>query len=233
MGIIARIANLWRGFLSLFVEGIEVKNPEIVYNNAIDGRVRKYAELKTAVAGIVSLRNRLRNEFDSMSSELSELGPQIESAVTMGEDEAALVLIERQDFLQSSVVTKESELEKVRTQAEDAKQGLMTFQSEIQKLKREKQEMIAKKETAEARIQIQDTLSGLSVEADVKALDNVRTSIDKLHAEADISSEISGSSLDARLKKVRQAAGSSQAKSKLAEMKRQMAARKAESAKTL
>lgn len=233
MGILARIANLWRGFLSLFIEGIEVKNPEIVYNNAIEGRIKKYGQLKAAVAGIVSLRNRLRNEFDEISSELSEIGPQIEAAVSMGEDEAALVLIERKDILESSIAKKEADLEKVRTQAEESKNGLISFQAEIKKLQREKQEMIAKKETAEARIQIQDTLSGLSVEADVKALDNVRTSIEKLHAEADISSEISGSSLDARLKKVRLAAGSSQAKSKLAEMKRQMAAKRAESSKSL
>ena len=39
-------------------------------------------------------------------------------------------------------------------QADDAKAGLVAFQGEIEKLKREKHEMLAKKANAEARIQI-------------------------------------------------------------------------------
>ena len=53
------------------------------------------------------------------------------------------------------------------------------FQSEIEKLRREKDEMLAKVETAEARIKIQESLDGLSLDADVQALDNVRASIHK------------------------------------------------------
>ena len=70
-------------------------------------------------------------------------------------------------------------------------------------LKREKEQMLAKKANAEARIQIQETLDGLSTDADVKALDNVREHISKLQAEADIGSEIQGESLDAKLAKMK------------------------------
>jgi phage shock protein A len=87
--------------------------------------------------------------------------------------------------------------------------------------------MLARKSNAEARIQIQDTLNGLSTDADIKALENVREHIDKLQAEADIGSEIQGDSLDHKLKKIREKAANSSAKTQLDEMKRQMAARKA------
>ena len=36
MGLWSRVTNLWKGFLSLFIEGIEVENPEIVYEAAIN-----------------------------------------------------------------------------------------------------------------------------------------------------------------------------------------------------
>ena len=63
--------------------------------------------------------------------------------------------------------------------------------------------MIAAKANAEARIQIQETLSGLSTEADVQALDTVRTSIKKLKAEADVGAEVEGDGLDAKLAKIK------------------------------
>jgi hypothetical protein len=53
-------------------------------------------------------------------------------------------------------------------------------------------------------VQIQETLSGLTTDADIAALDNVRTGIKKLQAEADVGAELEGSSLDAKLKKIEQ-----------------------------
>jgi phage shock protein A len=227
MGFFDRLANVWRGFLSLWISDIESRNPEAVYEAAIDERVRKHRELKKAVSGIVYLRNKLSTELENKERELKEVMAQLPVAVEDGEDEVALVLIQKKDELTSEIESLSAELKKVSEQAEEAKSGLIAFQAEIEKLKREKEQMLAKKANAEARIQIQETLDGLSTDADVKALDNVREHISKLQAEADIGSEIQGESLDAKLKKIKEKAGNSRrAKSQLDEMKRQMAARK-------
>jgi phage shock protein A len=222
MGFFDRLANVWKGFLSLWVSDIESRNPEAVYEAAIDERVRKHRDLKKAVSGIVYLRNKLSNE-----RELKEVMAQLPVAIEDGEDEVALVLIQKKDELTAQIESLSAELRKVSDQAEEAKSGLLAFQSEIEKLKREKEQMLAKKANAEARIQIQDTLDGLSTDADVKALDNVREHISKLQAEADIGSEIKGDSLDAKLAKIKEKAANSSARSQLDEMKRQMASRQA------
>ena len=137
------------------------------------------------------------------------------------------MLIQRKEELTGQIESLNAELTKISAQAEEAKAGLITFQGEIEKLKREKEQMLAKKSNAEARIAIQDTLNGLSTEADIKALDNVREHINKLQAEADIGSEVQGSSLEEKLKKIKEKAADSTARSQLDEMKRQMAAKKA------
>ena len=41
MGFFDRLANVWRGFLSLWISDIEARNPEAVYEAAIDERVRQ------------------------------------------------------------------------------------------------------------------------------------------------------------------------------------------------
>ena len=48
--------------------------------------------------------------------------------------------------------------------------------------------MLAKMQSAQARLRIQEQLDGLSVDADVKALDNVREHIKNTIAEANLGS---------------------------------------------
>lgn len=220
MSFFDRLTNLWKGFLSLWISDYENKNPEAVYESAIEGRKKKYLELKKAVSGIVYLRNKLQEELKQKETELVEVKAQIPVAVAEGEDEAALVLIQRKDELESAITGLQAELEKVSSQAEEAKSGLVTFQGEIEKLKREKNEMLAKKATAEARISINESLEGLSADADIKALDNVRESIHKIQAEADVSTEVKGSSLDDKLKKIKAKTGNAAARAQLEELKR-------------
>ena len=224
-GFLARLSNLWKGFLSLFIADLENANPAAVYEAAIAERTEQYHRLKKGVSAIVHLRNKTQKQYDTKMAQLKDVNAQIPVAVESGDDEVALILLEKKEELEGALAGLEDELEKIKAQAENAKEGLITFQAEIRKLQREKDQMLAKKETAEARIAIQDQLSGLSMDADIKALDNVRTHIEKLHAEADVSEEVAGSSLDARLAKIKNRTGSSQARLKLAEMKKQQAAR--------
>jgi phage shock protein A len=227
MGFFDRIGNLWKGFLSLWISDLETGNPEAVYEAAIEERIKKHRELKKAVSGIVYLRNKLQTELESKEKALKEIQFQIPIAVEEGEDEAALVLIQKKDELTKAVGSIQAELSKVRIQADESKKGLISFQAEIEKLKREKHEMLAKRANAEAQIRIQETLDGLSTDADIKALDNVREGIHKMVAEADVGAEIQGSSLDHKLADIQAKAHTASARSQLDEMKKQMAAKKA------
>jgi phage shock protein A len=229
-GFFERIGNIWKGFLSMWISDIENKNPEAVYESAINERVKKHLELKKAVSGIVYLRNKLSAELEEKEKELKEVMAQLPVALEENEDEVALVLIQKKDELNKHIESLSAELAKVSGQAEEAKSGLVAFQGEIEKLKREKEAMLAKKSNAEARIRIQETLNGLSTDADIKALDNVRQHIDKMQAEADIGTEIQGNSLDQKLAKIKEKAANVTAKSQLDDMKKQLAARKAAAA---
>jgi phage shock protein A len=227
MAFFDRLSQVWKGFLSLWISDIENRNPEAVYEAAIEERIRKHRELKKAVSGIVYLRNKLQAELDQNEKELADVQLQIPIAVEEGEDEAALVLIEKKHELDAGIERIQGELVKVSAQAEDAKSGLLQFQAEIGKLKREKIEMLAKKQNAEATIKIQDTLSGLSTDADIKALENVRETINKRAAEADVAGELKGDSLDDKLKKIKAKTANAAARAQLAEMKKKMAAKRA------
>jgi phage shock protein A len=227
MGFFERIGNLWKGFWSLWISDVENKNPEIVYEQAIEARIKRHRELQKAVGGIVFLRNKIQTELETKERELKEVNAQIPVAVEQNDDEVALILLQKKAELEKSIESLTVELEKVQKQADEAKESLVAFKGEIEKLRRERNEMLAKKATAEARLQIQQTLDGLSTDADIKQLENVREHIHKMQAEADVGSEIRGDSLDARLKKIKEKTGDATARSQLEELKRQSAARSA------
>ena len=88
--------------------------------------------------------------------------------------------------------------------------------------------MLAKMASAQARIRINEQLEGLSVDAEVKALDNVREHIKNTIAEANLGSEpqVHRPRPD-RLKQLRTQSGDVPAKQQLAEIKAAAAAKKA------
>jgi phage shock protein A len=87
--------------------------------------------------------------------------------------------------------------------------------------------MLAKMASAQARIRINDQLEGLSVDAEVKALDNVREHIKNTIAQANLGAELKSTDLDSRLQALRAQSGDVTAKSQLAELKAASAAKKA------
>ncbi len=225
MGFFDRLSNLWNGILGRWISTKETNNPEAVYETAIDERIKRHRELKKAVSGIVYLRNKLTAELETQERDLQEVHAQLPVAIEAGDDEVALLLITKKNALEASIAQTRLDLDKVSAQAKDATETLISFQGEIEKLKRERDEMLAKRATAQARIQIQETLDGLSTDADIKALQNVRENIHKLQAEADVGTEIKQDSLDARLAKVKVKTQDAAAQLQLEELKKQMAAR--------
>ena len=226
-GFFARLGNLWRGFLSLWISDVEKQHPEIAYENAINSMIAKYTRLKTATAAIIRRREDIDTRNQKARSDLAEVQGQLAAALDTNQDDLAVVLIQKQNALEKELAELRAELDLAQKDADSAKSSLITVQSEIRKLKSERDSMLAKMQSAQARIKIQEQLDGLSVDAEVKALDNVREHIKTTIAEANLGRELSESSLDSRLDALRNQAGDVVARQQLAEMKAKRAAQQA------
>jgi phage shock protein A len=226
-GFFKRLSNLLSGFMSLWISDVEKEHPEIAYENAINGMVEKYAKLKRATAAIIRRRDEVNERYRTQSKELAEVTSDLDIAVQTAKDDLALILIQKKNQLEKEVADLKTDLETAGTDADSAKASLLQVQAEIRKLQAEKDNMLAKMESAKARIRIQEQLDGLSVDAEVKALENVRGHIKNTIAEANLGKELSESSLDQKLKALRAQTGDVTARSQLDEMKVKMAAKKA------
>jgi len=227
MSLFGRLSNLWRGFLSLWIADIEKDHPEIAYENAINSMVVKYTKLKTATAAIIRRREEIDERFKKASSELAQTESELNAAVETNQDDLSVILIQKKNMLTAEIGEMKTEMEMARSDADSAKTSLLSVQTEIKKLKAERDSMLAKMQSAQARIKIQGQLDGLSVDEEVRALDNVRAHIKTTIAEANLGKELSDSSLDSRLATLKNQAGDVQARHQLAEMKAKRAAQQA------
>ncbi|HTE51346.1 MAG TPA: PspA/IM30 family protein [Kofleriaceae bacterium] len=213
VGFFQRVGNLWRGFVSLWISDVEKKHPEIAYENAINSMIQKYAQLKKATASIIRRREDVEHRLVSASKELAQVEADLSTAVETNQQDLGIVLVQKQKALSSQVAELKAESQSAIADADSAKASLVQVQAEIKNLKAEKDNMLAKMQSAQVKVRIQEQLEGLSVDAEVKALDNVREHIKNTIAAANLSKELGESDLDARLKALRSQTGDVTAKS--------------------
>jgi phage shock protein A len=199
VGFFARIGNLWKGFLSIWISDVEKEHPEIAYENAINSMVEKYSKLKAATAAIIRRREDIDERLKKAQKELAQTEGELNVAVETNQDDLAIVLIQRKNALATDVAELTGDMGTASKDADAAKVSLLGVQSEIKKLKSERDVMLARMQSAQARLRIQEQLDGLSVDAEVKALDNVREHIKTTIAAANLGQELSRSGvIDAR-----------------------------------
>jgi phage shock protein A len=216
-----RVWNLIKGFFSLFVSKVEQEHPEIVYQNSIDSLTEKAVKLRQAAASIIRRRDEIEERYENKARESKEVEAQLQVAIQNGDEEVGTLLVEKKDVLDVEIAELQRDMEQARADANDIKSALLKIQAERDKLIAEKDRMVGKLASAQARVKIQEQLEGLSLDSDVKALDNVRTHIKNKIAEANLGKELSESSLDARLEKIKSQVGSVQAQTKFQQMRQQ------------
>lgn len=196
----------------------EARDPEAVYEAAISERVSRYQQLKAAAAGVIYMRGKFERELKAKSAELGEVTEQASQAADMNEDAIALVLIRRRHELEAECARLRDELAELTREVEDAKKSLLNFKGEIEKLKVEKVRMVARLRNAQARVRIQRAIEELSYDEDVRALEEVRESIQQTLSQAGAGRELQGAELAEKVEEIRRANTESKAMAELEEL---------------
>lgn len=220
MRFLSRLSNLIRGTLRDWMGRRERRNPAAVYESAIQARLEQYTKLRESAAGVLYMRGKLAGEVELKSNALRSLNRQIDVAVERDEDDVAVALIAQRQALKSEVDRVTKELKELNAEAETAKKNLIAFQSDVARLREEKVHAMARLANAKARLRLQETIKGLTPDADIQALEEVRAHIDRLSAEVQVSKEVADSELAERIQQVREAEADAAARAELDELKR-------------
>jgi phage shock protein A len=221
-GLFARVRSLINGMFAVWVKDTERQNPRAVYEAAINERTKQYRDLKEAVAGILYMRNKLEAEISERRAEIARLHDDIRRSVRRGQDEMSVALIARKQSLMEALEHSEAEFQGIRSEAEEAKVNLVRFREEIRSLVQEKGRMLATLANAQARRRMNEALQGLSVDAEMKALEGVRDHIARLATEGALEREIGDDGLRTRVRAIRDEVRDEAARRELKEIKQQL-----------
>ncbi len=217
---LSRLTNLIGGKFSRWLKAREAQDPEAVYEAAISDRIRRYQQLKNAAAGAIYMRNKLEREFRQKSAELAEVAEQAGQAADLNEDQCAIILIQRKHELEGECARVREELSQLTVEADDAKKNLAGFKGEIEKLKTEKITMLARLRNAQARLRVERALEGLAYDGDLRALAEVRESIQRMLTQSGVNRELHGAEIDQKLEEIRRRNADARVQAELDELKR-------------
>src|SRR4030095_4871608 len=94
-GFFRRLSNLFRGFMNLWISGVEKEHPEIAYENAINSMIEKFTKLRRATAAIIRRRDEVAERLNTQSGDLSQVTQDLDTAVQTAKDDLALILIQK------------------------------------------------------------------------------------------------------------------------------------------
>ncbi len=154
MAIFARIGRLFRGFVGLFISGIEENNPEALMDAARQEFRDKMAQYNSALASMAGVAERLKLQVKTKANKAQDLERRILANHSAGNTELAGSLARELQELKADLTTDTSEL----SETEDAYQANLRqaklvqkeFEAKVKRLEKQLSQVKIKEAQAEA-----------------------------------------------------------------------------------
>ena len=203
MRLFHAFANMWRGFVSLFIRDLAVANPEMAYEGIIQQRKEERASLIAAAGAVVAERNKRAAELANAEQQLADAERKLAAAVRLNDKEVGALLVQQKANLERQRDTLRPQVEQLNTHVESVKQDIARYNRELLALQQEAKVNIARLRSAQAQKRIMDMIEGLSVRGDDQMLSSIRDSVEQHVGQVEVMKEIDESgNLERRLEKV-------------------------------
>ena len=154
MAIFARVGRLFRGFLSLFISGLEEQNPEALMEAARMEFREKMAQYNSALARMAGVAERLKGQVKMKTAKAQDLERRILANHQAGNVELAGTLARELQELKADLQTDMAEL----TESEEAYQANLRqakivqkeFEEKVRRLEKQLDQVKIKEAQAEA-----------------------------------------------------------------------------------
>jgi phage shock protein A len=154
MAIFSRIGRLIRGFFSLFISGLEGRNPEALMEAARQEFRDKMAHYNQALARMAGVAERLKNQVKTKSVRAKELERRILANHSAGNIELAGSLARELQELKADLATDTQELQETedayQANLRQAKVAQKDFEDKVRKLEKQLSLVQIKEAQAEA-----------------------------------------------------------------------------------
>jgi phage shock protein A len=149
-----RLSRLFRGFLGLFISGLEERNPEALMEAARQEFRNKMAQYNLALAQMAGVAERLKNQIKGKTGRAQELERRILANHQAGNMELAGTLARELQELKADLTTDTNELQETenayQANLRQAKVTQKEFEDKINRLQKQLSQVKIKEAQAEA-----------------------------------------------------------------------------------
>jgi phage shock protein A len=154
MAVMARLGRLFRGFLGLFISGLEERNPEALMEAARQEFRNKMAQYNMALAQMAGVAERLKSQIKAKTARAQELERRILANHQAGNIELAGSLARELQELKADLATDTNELQETenayQANLRQAKVSQREFEDRINQLQKQLSQVKIKEAQAEA-----------------------------------------------------------------------------------
>lgn len=161
MALMSRIARLFRGFLSLFISGLEEANPEALMEAARQEFRERMAQYNLALARMAGVAERLKGQIKSKTTRAKDLERRILANHQAGNLELAGALARELQELKGDLANDSTELtdteEAYQSNLRQAKVVQKDFEDKVKALEKQMSQIKIKEAQAEAAAALTST----------------------------------------------------------------------------
>jgi phage shock protein A len=201
------LRQIWvivRGWLIRTGDDLVSSGPDRIkstYAAAIQDAMKQYQDMKVGLGMIMQQKTRLQNILEHIEDELKSLDVKFEGALQAAQmdpdserhRQEGQRFLERMEKLDKKKGRTTIELEQLASRLEEYKGKLTEMYAEVDRLRKEKGEMVAEFISAQSTLRLEEKLAGLPSESTIdEAVVAVRERVENLKAQVQIATEMRG-----------------------------------------
>jgi len=220
MGFFERLGRLIRGFFSLFIGGLEEKNPKLMLEdlkNQMDEAKKRYA---STTANIIAREKMAKAKLEGAKREMAECQTMIQEAKRQQNRELALQLLLKEENLQATLNTTQQAYDAIKGEADNARKEFENFQNEMFQKMSQIEQLKTQADLAGLKKEMNSLRSNYATEDGAgkinEGLKQAEEIITGRLAKEDAISELGKNSIDSQMRDLKASAAKSRAEEKLA-----------------
>jgi len=220
MGIFARLSRLVRGFFSLFVSGLEEKNPKAMLEDLKNQLNEAKVRYNTTTANIIAREKVAAAKVKSAQKELDECRRLIQEAKRQNNREMALQLLIQEENLLATFQTTEAAYNAIKLEADNARKEFENFQAEMFQKMSQIEQLKTQADLADLKKDMNQLRSNYATENGAGRINEGMKQAEEIIqgrlAKEEAISELGKNSIDSQMRDLKASAAKSRAEDKLA-----------------
>lgn len=220
MGFFERIGRLIRGFFSMFVGGLEEKNPKAMLEDLKNQLNAAKVRYNTTTANIIAREKVAAAKLKSALKEMDDCQRLIQEAKRQNDRELALQLLIQEENLQAALDTAQQAYDAIKAEADNARKEFDNFQTEMFQKMSQIEQLKTQADLADLKKEMNNLRSNYATDNGSGKLNEGLKQAEELIqgrlAKEEAVSELGKNSIDSRMRDLKASANRSRAEDKLA-----------------